>query len=184
MHKAIRHSTAGFTIFELLVVIAIASILALIAAPSWLTFVNNRRADAGRDQILQILKQAQNQALQTRQKQVVNFVTPTNSLPIIRTGTVNQTLDGQAQSNTLTSKTYGLELIGNANTGCATDAKGCVVFDDRGNIDLGGGDPPAEESGIMKIVVTSPVGGGSARCVIVRTILGSMQNGIGRDECN
>jgi prepilin-type N-terminal cleavage/methylation domain-containing protein len=184
MHKASRHSTAGFTLFEILIVIVIASILALIAAPSWLTFVNNRRADSARDQVLQVIKQAQTQAMQTRQKQVVNFVTPANALPVIRTGAVNQTLDGQVQSDKLTSRTYGLDVIGNASTGCATDAKGCVVFDERGNIDLGGGDPPAEESGIMKIVVTSPVGGGSTRCVIVRTILGSTQNGVGRDECS
>ncbi len=183
MHKAIRHSTAGFTLFELLIVVVMASILALIAAPSWLTFVNNRRADAGRDQILQSLRQAQTQASQTRQRQVVNFITPANALPVIRTGAVSQTLDGQVQADKRTSKTYGLTLVGNVNTGCGTDARGCVVFDDRGNIVLGSGDPPPEETGIMKIVVTSPADGGSTRCVIVRTILGSMQNGIGRDEC-
>ena len=184
MRKALRHSTAGFTLFELLVVIVMASILALIAAPSWLTFVNNRRADAGRDQVFQALRQAQNQATLTRQRQVVNFVTPANALPIIRTGSVNQTLDGQVQSGQRTNQTFGLTMVGNPGVGCATDARGCVVFDDRGSIDIGGATPPDEEtSSITKIVVTSPVGGGSTRCVIVKTILGGLQNGVGRDEC-
>lgn len=188
MQKARRRSTgrstAGFTLFELLVVIVMVSILALIAAPSWLTFVNNRRADAGRDQILQSLRQAQNQATQTRQRQVVNFITPANALPVIRTGAINQTLDGQTQSDQITNQTYGLTLVGNGSPGCATDARGCVVFDDRGNVDIGGAEPPDEEaSSILKVVVTSPVGGGSTRCVIVKTILGGMQNGVGRDEC-
>ena len=183
MQKA-RHSTAGFTLFELLVVIVMASILALIAAPSWLTFVNNRRADAGRDQILQSLRQAQSQATQTRQRQVVNFVTPANALPVIRTGTNNQTLDGQAQSGQATNRTYGLTLVGNSSPGCATDARGCIAFDDRGNVDIGGAEPSDEEtSSILKVVVTSPVGSGSTRCVIVKTILGGIQNGIGQDEC-
>jgi prepilin-type N-terminal cleavage/methylation domain-containing protein len=184
MYKA-RRSTVGFTLFELLVVVVMASILALIAAPSWLTFVNNRRADAGRDQILQSLRQAQTQALQTRQRQAVNFVTPANALPVIRTGSIDQTLDGQVQADKRTSKTYGLDIINNiTSAGCAADAKGCVIFDERGNIDIGDNEPPAEDKGIMKIVVTSPVGGGSTRCVIVSTILGSMQNGVGREECS
>ncbi|MBW4466035.1 MAG: prepilin-type N-terminal cleavage/methylation domain-containing protein [Pegethrix bostrychoides GSE-TBD4-15B] len=184
MRNATRHSTAGFTLFELLVVVVMASILALIAAPSWLTFVNNRRADAGRDQILQLLRQAQTQAMQTRQRQVVNFITPANALPIIQTGSISQTLDGQVQADKRTNKTYGLEVISRiSSAGCAANAVNCLVFDDRGNVDIGTAASPTEEAGIMTIVVTSPVDGGSVRCVNVKTILGSMQNGIGRDEC-
>jgi prepilin-type N-terminal cleavage/methylation domain-containing protein len=184
MHKAHRHATAGFTLFELLVVIVMASILALIAAPSWLTFVNNRRADAGRDQIFQSLRQAQNQATLTRQRQVVSFLAPANALPVIKTGNVDQTLDGQVQSGQRTNRTFGLTMVGNTGSGCATGAIGCVVFDDRGSIDIGTTAPPDEDTtSIAKIVVTSPVGGGSTRCVIVKTILGGLQNGIGQAEC-
>ena len=186
MHKALRHSTAGFTLFELLVVIVMASVLALIAAPSWLAFVNNRRADAGRDQIFQSLRQAQNQATLTRQRQVVSFLPPANAnaLPSIKTGTVEQSLDGQIQSGQSTSRTFGLNMVGNLGAGCATGAIGCVVFDDRGTVDIGGATPPDEDTtSIAKIVVTSPVGGGSTRCVIVKTILGGLQNGIGQAEC-
>lgn len=181
-----RQNTAnnGFTLFEMLVVIVIAGILALIAAPGWLTFANNRRADAGRDQVLQILRQAQTRALQTRRAQVVDFVTPANALPMIKTAGVEQSLDGQTTSAQRSNSSYSLDVINNRNAGCSAGVDKCVVFDDRGNIKTAdNGEPPAEESGIMKIVVSSPANNGSKRCVIVRTLLGAMQNGSG-DECN
>jgi prepilin-type N-terminal cleavage/methylation domain-containing protein len=181
-----RQNTAnkGFTLFEMLIVIVIAGILALIAAPGWLTFANNRRADAGRDQVLQILRQAQTRALQTRRAQVVDFVTPANALPVIKTAGVEQPLDGQTTSAQRSNSSYSLDIINNRNAGCSTGVDKCVVFDDRGNIKTAdNGEPPAEESGIMKIVVSSPANNGSKRCVIVRTLLGAMQNGSG-DECN
>lgn len=94
-NQTLNRSTAGLTLVEMIVVLMIVSILALIAAPSWLAFANSRRAEAGRDQVFQILRQAQSQAIQTRQTQVVEFTSPANELPIIKTAGISQRLDGQ-----------------------------------------------------------------------------------------
>jgi prepilin-type N-terminal cleavage/methylation domain-containing protein len=175
----LNRSTAGLTLVEMIVVLMIISILALIAAPSWLAFANSRRAEAGRDQVFQILRQAQSQAIQTRQAQVVNFVTPANELPIVKTGGISQRLDGQIPDESLNGKMMGLQILNGDSGSCSADAQGCIAFDDRGNIKRD--DSTLGEEGI-KVVVTSPVQNGNKRCVIVRTLLGAMQTG-SDDEC-
>lgn len=177
--QALNRSTAGLTLVEMIVVLMIVSILALIAAPSWLAFMNSRRAEAGQDQVFQILRQAQSQAIQTRQAQVVEFVSPTNELPIIKTSGISQRLDGQMTGETLNPKMMGLQVLNGGGGGCSSGAQGCIVFDDRGNIKRD--DSTLGEEGI-KVVVTSPAGNGSKRCVIVKTLLGAMQTGSG-DDC-
>lgn len=175
-NQAPRHSTTGFSLAEMLVVIVIAGTLALIAAPGWLSFANSRRADAGRDQVLQLLRQAQSQAMQSRQTRVVNFITPANKLPSVQISGIDQQIDGQVP-NATDAKLFGLKVIDGNTTGCGGGAASCVIFDDRGNVkrpnnDLG-------DKGI-RVVITSPAdNAGSRRCVIVKTILGAMEKGKG-----
>lgn len=176
--QATNRSSTGFTMIELLVVIVIASTLALIAAPGWLSFVNSRRAEAGREQIFQFLRQAQSQAMRNRQVQVVDFVTPANGLPIVRVAGVEQSIDAQVPNNP-DEDMFGIEVLNGDTTGCSGDATGCVIFNDRGNLqrqDLG-------EEGV-KIVLTSPKDNeGSKRCVVINSLLGSMRKANGED-CN
>lgn len=173
--RAPHHATTGFSLVEVLIVIVIAGTLALIAAPSWLSFANSRRADAARDQVLQLLRQAQSQAMQSRQTQVVNFITPGNKLPSVQISGISQQIDGQVPSTT-DAKLFGLKVINGNTTGCGGGAASCVIFDDRGNVkrpnnDLGNG---------IKVVITSPADNtGSRRCVIVKTLLGAMEKGKG-----
>lgn len=177
--RALYRSTAGLTLVEMIVVLMIAATLALIAAPSWLAFANSRRAEAGRDQVFQILRQAQSQAVQSRQAQVVNFLTPANALPVIQTSGISQRLDGQMTDNNLNPKMMGLQVLNGTSNSCSSGAQGCVVFDDRGNIKRDSN--TLGDEGI-KVVITSPASTGSKRCVIVKTLLGAMQTGSG-NEC-
>ncbi len=61
-----RRGAAGFTLLEMLVVLFMVSLLAAIAAPSWLGFADGYRLNNGLSAIVLGMRQAQTQAIHTR----------------------------------------------------------------------------------------------------------------------
>ncbi|MBW4661501.1 MAG: prepilin-type N-terminal cleavage/methylation domain-containing protein [Drouetiella hepatica Uher 2000/2452] len=161
------HSTFGYTLIEMMTVLVIVGVLSAIAAPGWLSFMNSRRANAARDQVSQVLRQAQAQALRTKQSQTVAFNVTAAPPTITALGVTDPIGNGQLEPNSVTLQAK------NGATNIST-----LEFDTNGNLK----NPALDQQG-LKITVTVPPNTGAKRCVIVQTLLGAMRSASGTD-CN
>lgn len=106
--KSRLNTSLGFTLIELLVVIAMVGILAAILAPSWLGFLNRQRIGSVRSDLVQVLKQSQQTAIQRRQAVAIT-VEEEEEFPTINNG-VNQQLaiDGGLQPGMIELKSFSV----------------------------------------------------------------------------
>ncbi|UKO97148.1 prepilin-type N-terminal cleavage/methylation domain-containing protein [Nostoc sp. UHCC 0870] len=72
------HSSAGFSLVEMLAVIVMIGVLAAIAAPNWIAFVNRQRASKANDVVLSAIRDAQNEATKQKRRYSVSFKTDNN----------------------------------------------------------------------------------------------------------
>ncbi|MEH2079314.1 MAG: type II secretion system protein [Nostoc sp.] len=190
---------AGFSLIELIVVMLLVGILAAIAAPGWAAFVNRQRINKINDTVFTALKQAQREAKNKKLSYSVSFqrnsTTQNVEVAIYRADAAAATwtwkplaadvgansdkfllggnLSGENIASTTTNSPVSYPL--------STSAK--ITFDYMGALTLpnnfgtvaAGTEPPG-----LKIVVAIPSSTNSAlassvkRCVIVKTLLGSM----------
>jgi prepilin-type N-terminal cleavage/methylation domain-containing protein len=196
-HKRRLRSIAGFTLIEMLVIIIIIGILFAIAAPGWDAFLSRQRVNTAREQVVQAVKQAQTTAKTSKVPQIIAFRTfpSTNGFPEFASGAyVEDTHKTQPPSNwqRLGENSFpagSVEVKVKRLTPESTLVKDAIVFDASGTVeqypldqkfDSGG------KEGFLKVTVgKSPLStnSGSQRCVIVKTILGAIQQAEGTD-CN
>lgn len=186
---------AGYTLIELLVVIVMIGVLATIAAPSWLTFINQRRVNAANEFVFRALQEAQSLAKNKKLSYSVSFRTQDNipEVAIYPQGSTPGDAQWRSLGKNLSIKP-GQILLG---TNLQSDNKKqanidynlqpdeeTITFDYLGALYTGTTTTPDTD---LTIVVAANKGGGAAtstmRCVKVKTLLGALTTGKGA-ECS
>ncbi len=177
----LTNSTAGFSLIEVLVVIIMVAILAAIAAPSWVVFLNKQRVDAVQSDLKQTLLSAQQQAIQERSTVEVDVDIPTDVttyLPAIQVGIQGSTLENKllAESDSLREGMIELKSYTTSGGTPTDDAK--FSFNYQGIVT----DSSTNGQTLPLVISINSVSNPEIKkCVIVATLLGNLKTAEGTD---
>lgn len=182
---------AGFTLLEVLVAVLVIGVLAAIAAPGWLGFVNRQRLNKASDNLVAALQEAQREAKRSKRNYSVSF--KNNNLPEIAihradsTPTIWQKLGGnvgiQAGQVILGTNISGTNTLSSPNTVVfdnLTTTKS-ITFDYMGIL-AAKTDGSTSDIG-LKVVLKLPNSSSLKRCIVLQSLIGGMRTA--KDtECN
>lgn len=158
---------AGFTLLESLVVATIIALVAAIALPSWLGFLDQRRVNMTQDMLYQALRSTQWEASQHRRSQqfslrerdgTLEWASHPASVPVL-------------QVTHWTPLIAGVGLASEDNTLPKSSGIHYATFDYRGNT-----------TSLGRVTVVGSGGRVSHRCVVVSTMLGALRKGRGHTK--
>lgn len=178
----ILQTDSGFTIVEVLVVVVIVAILATIAIPSWLSFLNQRRVNVLRGEAYQALQRAQSQAKAENLRYGVSFRSD-GGMPEVAV------YDASGDATPAQTDVTGWRSLANdydiqADQVDLSTSQPTIIFDFQGNVEhlvKSNGD---QVNNFDPYFVTFSVPEGedsTQRCVVVETLLGAMTRKQGSD---
>ncbi|WP_373529679.1 Tfp pilus assembly protein FimT/FimU [Nostoc sp.] len=188
---------AGFSLLELIVVILMVGILGAIAVPSWLAFVNRQQVNKVNDAVFATLQEAQREAKNKKLSYSVSFqknsTTQNTEVAVYNSNAGTPAWKplgvdvGVSSNKFLTGANLSAENTAGSSVSYTLSSATKITFDYMGtlpNASFGTVEPIG-----LKIVSAIPISGSSTspssvkRCVIVKTLLGSMQKAKDSD-CN
>ncbi|MBG1266595.1 type II secretion system protein [Nostoc sp. WHI] len=154
-----KHSNSGFTLPEMLIVVLLVGILATLAIPNWLAFVDTRRLNTAQDEVYYAMRQAQRQATKDKLTWQASFREQDGIVQwAVHPATVNPS---SANWNNLNSN---VRLDAETTLQISNGVRQ-IKFNYTGNI----------VSLPRSITISSKYGGKAKRCVYISTILGAMR---------
>ena len=152
---------AGFTLLELIMIIAIAGILFALMAPGWAAFMTIQRLNAGQEQVLLAMRDAQSHAKQGRVLWQASFQNANGVVQwaIHPAGTTPASFIWRSLDATI--------QIDDETTLQQSGAVRRVQFDHEGNVN----------GQLGRLTLSSKSGGKVKRCVIISTLLGTIRTG-------
>jgi prepilin-type N-terminal cleavage/methylation domain-containing protein len=164
----IYQPTAGFTLTEGIIVVVIVAILAAISAPAWVAFLNRQRAGAIRSDLVQVIRNTQQDAIQRRQDRSVTIVDDAD-VPTVTARGFDQPLG--SDNNNAGNLALAAYTVTN---GTPTDVPG-VTFNYQGLV--------VTPQTLPLIFNIRSENAGIQQCVIVSNLLGNLKTAEGAD-CN